>query len=419
MSRVPHQHHRLKWLPVPWLLLALVVPMLVAPAQAQLLGAVPEIRIPAVAPVVDRVVDTPRELQARVADPVLRRLLQRHSDLVALDPHGAAIVRNEVVAIDPDDAALALARANGFEVGAPRGLDELGLRVAVLRAPAGVDTATALARLRALDPHGSYDFNHLYSGSASTVDNEGEARAPPSAATTGPLRIGLIDSGVSRTHPALRGVEIHAWGCDGKQVPGKHGTAIASLLAATTLYSADIYCGAPTGGSATAFAAAMGWMAREHVAVVNISLVGPDNALLRRATEALLARGYVLVAAVGNDGPAAAPLFPAAYPGVLGVTAVDARERVLPEALRGAQVDFAAFGSGLRVADPDGGWHKARGTSYAAPLVARAAAAAIAGTGPGEGVPAKVRAQLEAAALDLGARGRDDTYGYGLVSAKP
>lgn len=418
MSGDPRQRHRPKWPPALWLLLALA-----APAQAQLLGGVPQVRIPPatpiVEPVVEQVADAPRELQARVADPVLRRLLRRHPGLVALDPHGAAIVRNEVVAIDPGDEALALARANGFEVGTPRELDGLGLRVAVLRAPAGVDTAAALARLRKLDPRGSYDFNHLYFGSAATAVAGPGANAPAPVAPAVPLRIGLIDSGVSRGHPALRGTEIHAWGCDGKQVPGEHGTAIASLLAATTLYSADIYCGAPTGGSATGFAAAMGWMARQHVTVVNISLVGPDNALLRRATEALVARGYVLVAAVGNDGPAAAPLFPAAYPGVLGVTAVDARDRVLPEALRGAQVDFAAVGSGLRVADPGGGWHKARGTSYATPLVARAAATAIAGAGPGDGLPAKVRAQLEAAALDLGAHGRDDTYGYGLVSAKP
>src|SRR3546814_484646 len=267
MSADPRQHHRPKWLPA--LCLSLV---LAAPVHAQLLGgAAPQVRVPAVTPlagqVLDRVADTPRELRSRVSDPLLRRLLRRHPDLVALDPHGAAIVRNEVLAIDPDDEMLALARANGFETGALHELDGLGLRIAVLRAPAGMDTAAALARLRELDPRGSYDFNHLYSGSTATISSGGATSQAESRATAPALRIGLIDSGVSRGHPALRGTEIHAWGCDGKQVPGKHGTAIASLLAATTLYSADIYCGAPTGGSATAFAAALGWMARPDVAV--------------------------------------------------------------------------------------------------------------------------------------------------------
>src|SRR3546814_17435677 len=102
MSADPRQHHRPKWLPA--LCLSLV---LAAPVHAQLLGgAAPQVRVPAVTPlagqVLDRVADTPRELRSRVSDPLLRRLLPRHPALVALDPHGAATVRNEVVAIDPD-----------------------------------------------------------------------------------------------------------------------------------------------------------------------------------------------------------------------------------------------------------------------------------------------------------------------------
>jgi hypothetical protein len=40
-------------------------------------------------------------------------------------------------------------------------------------------------------------------------------------------------------------------------------------------------------------------------AVVNISLVGPDNMLLRQLVRQMIARGHIIVAAVGNDGPAA------------------------------------------------------------------------------------------------------------------
>ena len=79
----------------------------------------------------------------------------------------------------------------------------------------------------------------------------------------------------------------------------------------------------PSGGSIDAILGALGWMAREHVPVVNISLVGPPNTLLENVTRAMVARGHLLVAAVGNDGPAAKPLYPAAYPGVIGVTGVD------------------------------------------------------------------------------------------------
>ena len=55
-----------------------------------------------------------------------------------------------------------------------------------------------------------------------------------------------------------------------------------------------------------------------------ISLVGPPNKLVARAIEVVQSRGIAVVAAVGNDGPAAPAQYPASYPGVLAVTAVDA-----------------------------------------------------------------------------------------------
>ena len=93
--------------------------------------------------------------------------------------------------------------------------------------------------------------------------------------------------------------------------------------------------------------AAFGWMARERVAVINVSLVGPRNKLMERVVKTLVSRGHLIVAAVGNDGPAAPPLYPASYDGVIGVTAVDEKHRVLIEACRGKQVDFAAQGADI------------------------------------------------------------------------
>ncbi len=63
--------------------------------------------------------------------------------------------------------------------------------------------------------------------------------------------------------------------------------------------------------------------------MINISLVGPANGLLEQLVRIITARGHIVVAAVGNDGPGAPPLFPAAYPAVVAVTGVDAKQRVL------------------------------------------------------------------------------------------
>jgi subtilisin family serine protease len=149
---------------------------------------------------------------------------------------------------------------------------------------------------------------------------------------------------------------------------------------------------------------ALSWLATEQIPTINVSLVGPRNRIVEAAVAQLVRRGFLIVAAVGNDGPAAAALYPASYEGVVGVTGVDRRGRVLVEAGRGPQVDFAALGVVGRV----------RGTSYAAPIVAGMLANHAAQPSPG--AAERAIAALASQARDLGARGRDDVYGAGLVS---
>jgi subtilisin family serine protease len=180
------------------------------------------------------------------------------------------------------------------------------------------------------------------------------------------------------------------------------------------VYVADVYCGEPAGGAVDAVAAGLGWMARERIAVINVSLVGPRNALLERAVRSLTVRGHVIVAAVGNDGPASPPLYPAAYDGVVGVTGVDGKHRVLIEACRGNHVDFAALGSDLSAAAqaPDQ-YVPVRGTSFAAPQVAALLSELQT---PDETLRAQLLDKLAARARDLGKPGRDDVYGAGELA---
>jgi subtilisin family serine protease len=360
----------------------------------------------------------------------VRELLRSQRATVEADPDGHPILRRQVGALSPTPEALERARSAGFTVHSERSLDGLGLRVVVLQAPEGMSTRRALRRMRALDPQGQYDFVHLYLESG--LAQEAPAGAPPAtsppgapseARADGAVRIGLIDSGVDGAHPVLAGATIIRQGCDDRVLPAPHGTAVASLLAGegaafrgaqprATVYAADVFCG-HGGGSIALLAIALDWMAREKVPVVNISLVGAKSVLLTGLVRAMSARGHILVAAVGNDGPAAPPLYPAAYPEVVGVTGVDANDRVLPEACRGEQVDFAAPGAGIRAAQPGGGFAEVRGTSFATPIVAGLLAGALP-----EPDPARARQAVEeltTAAVDLGRAGPDTTYGRGLV----
>ena len=363
---------------------------------------------------------------AELRQRTVRELLQRHDDLIEADPAGEPALKAELVLFSPAAGTVARAQALGFRLLREQTLAALDQRTVVLAAPRGQSTAEALQRLRDLDPELEADFNHVYTRSGSAGSAVVLALAEASAAP--PRRVGLIDSGVDARHPALRGVALSRWGCepsDASRLASAHGTAVASLLMGSAagappapgsaLLAADIYCGQASGGSVEAVARALGWLAEQRVGVINLSLVGPANRLLERVVAAMHRRGHLLVSAVGNDGPAAPPLYPAAYAGVIGVTAVNARRQVLPEAAQGPQVSFAAPGAEVVAAAPGRGTVTVRGTSFAAPQVA----ALLADRLPGPDTAAATLAVLALVrdAVDLGTPGRDPVYGWGLAVA--
>lgn len=356
----------------------------------------------------------------------VRELLRTNRAGLETDPRAAPILRNEVVALSPSAEALERARAEGFGVGRTRTLEGLDATIVVLQAPAGLSTRRALQRLRQLDPGGIYDFNHVYLNSGVVGEAAGEpppANLDPGSPAQG-ARIGLIDGGVQRNHPVFRGVSIHEYGCAGGTVPSEHGTAVASLLVGrgdhfsgaavgAELYAVDVYCGLATGGAVDAVADAFAWLARERVPVINISLVGPANGLLEQVIRIVTARGHIVVAAVGNDGPGAPPLYPAAYPAVVAVTGVDSHRRVLVEACRGKHVDFAAPGADMAAAGLNTEFALVRGTSFAAPIAAGLFARQLTDVDRAHAEAAV--AALTSQAVDLGVRGPDKVYGNGLV----
>ncbi|VAW04877.1 hypothetical protein MNBD_ALPHA05-987, partial [hydrothermal vent metagenome] len=187
------------------------------------------------------------------------------------------------------------------------------------------------------------------------------------------------------------------------------------LLQKAETYAASVFFDTPAGGQSTtttSLVLALNWMIENNVSIVNMSLTGPANAVLRSAIDSAYEKGLVIVAAVGNAGPNAAPLYPAAYDKVVAVTAVSSSNHVYRLANRGDYVDFSAPGVSIRHADDRGGFSVSSGTSFAAPFVA--AVLSVSGNEAGAIDAARLE-ELARHALDLGPEGYDPIYGYGLI----
>jgi serine protease len=229
-----------------------------------------------------------------------------------------------------------------------------------------------------------------------------------------------------------------------------HGTHVASVIAEATNNGEGV-AGLCFGcaimpvkvldsdgvGSFFVVAEGLDYASSHGARVINMSLGGPGGSqALRQAVDRAVAAGAVVVASAGNDGVSTVE-FPAALPNVIAVGATDARKQLTPYSNFGAELDVVAPGGDLDRdddgnGDPDGvlqqtfdpdtaqrfgryddfAYFYVTGTSQAAPQVSALAALLIR-----QGItdPAAVKAAIENTAEDLGAPGRDDTFGHGLI----
>jgi subtilisin family serine protease len=313
-------------------------------------------------------------------------------------------------------------------------LPALGLRLAEVAAPSTFDITDV--RNGVLDVVGKdraeVDLNHFYTAGAPVSSSV--AGVDPRAAMLLPtdlddldVRVGMIDSRVDMSHPALAAsrIETRSFARPGAEAPDFHGTAIASIIAANSaefrglapnaeLYAASVFELDRKRGevaSTVSLIRALDWLLSTKVDVINISLAGPPNRLLEKALQRAADNRVVVMAAAGNGGPVARPMYPAAYDSVVAVTAVDATQQVFRLANRGDYLALAAPGVDLRHARAGGGYAASSGTSFAVPF-AVTAAARLSRLRPQDDI---ITLLLESA-LDLGPPGRDTIYGYGLLT---
>jgi subtilisin family serine protease len=240
--------------------------------------------------------------------------------------------------------------------------------------------------------------------------------------------VAVIDSGVDVHHPELAGAIAESFDTlSSPMTPHKHGTAIAGLIAAhgklmgaapgARILAIRAFDPSEKGADGTTFniLKALDWAAAHQARVINMSFAGPADPALHRSLEAAHRKSIVLVAAAGNAGAKSPPLYPAADPNVIAVTATDADDNLFAPSNRGGYIAVAAPGAQILVANPGGAYEMSSGTSYSAAEVGGIAALML--ERKGDLSPDSVRAVLMATAKDLGPKGRDPMFGAGLVDA--
>jgi subtilisin family serine protease len=238
--------------------------------------------------------------------------------------------------------------------------------------------------------------------------------------------VAVIDSKIDSSHADLAGVIVDEYDVIGTPGPAhSHGTAMAGAIAAHSkligvapkvkLLAVRAFSGGSDSAQATTFNIMKGldWAAAKNARIVNMSFAGPADSMMRDMLGKANARGIVLVAAVGNAGPSSPPLFPAANAHVIGITATDAEDRLLPQANRGTQVAVAAPGVEILAAAPEGGYQVTSGTSVAAAHASGVAALLLARDA--RLTPAQVRNAMIRSAHPVAGSRRD--YGAGVIDA--
>jgi hypothetical protein len=242
------------------------------------------------------------------------------------------------------------------------------------------------------------------------------------------ILVAIIDSKIDASHPDLAGAITASFDAAAdNEAAHSHGTGMAGAIAAhrnmlgtapgVGLLTVRAFSAQAGSAEGTTFNILKGldWAASQGARVVNMSFAGPPDPRLRDALAKANKKGMVLIAAAGNAGPNSPPLFPAADPSVIAVTATNANDGLFEGANRGNYIAVAAPGVDILAPAPDGAYQFTTGTSVAAAEVSGVAALLIE-RNPAL-TPAEVRKILMDTARDLGPRGRDRDFGAGLINA--
>jgi subtilisin len=250
------------------------------------------------------------------------------------------------------------------------------------------------------------------------------------------VKVAIIDTGIDRAHPDLapnyKGGYDFVNGDTDPMDDNGHGTHVSGTVAAAadgagvagvgpqiSLYGLKVLDRRGSGRYSDIIAA-LQWAVSNGAQIASMSFGGSvSSTSLKNACDAAYNANVLLVAAAGNSGRANGRgnnvNYPANYSSVIAVAASDSSDRRASWSSTGPAVELTAPGVSVTSDRLGGGLISYSGTSMACPHVSGAAALVIAS---GTSGAANVRARLLSTARDLGVKGRDPLYGYGLVDCQ-
>ncbi|GAA3403834.1 S8 family peptidase [Paenibacillus hodogayensis] len=242
--------------------------------------------------------------------------------------------------------------------------------------------------------------------------------------------VAVVDTGVDVNHPDLKGRTIAGVNIVNKDAPALddvgHGTHVAGIISALVNNGEGVagiswynnimpvkVLDETGAGSTYSVAQGIIWAADHGAKVINMSLGNyAESKFLHEAIRYAYDRDIVLIAASGNDNTER-PGYPAAYPEVFAVAATDANKQKASFSNYGNYIDVAAPGVNIASTYPDNHYAALSGTSMASPHVT-ALAALIRSVNPLL-TNEEVMDVMRKTAIDLGAKGKDNYYGYGQI----
>lgn len=334
-----------------------------------------------------------------------------------------------------DPKAKQVLESEGYQFTNEEKLDAFDSIIANVEAPASFDLFEDYQQIMdSLDQHDAViDLNHvytnIYTSSTQSENDKHDGLVPGDIMHIdgNGVRIGMVDTAIDTKHKYLKNANIvqQHFTQDNRQPVFDHGTAVASVFSGASedfkgiidgaeIYNASVFIEADKSESITTALSLMkglNWLVQQDIKVINMSLAGPPNRLLQKGIQQLCQQGIIVVAAAGNDGPFAKPMYPAGYGCALAVTAVDVKNNLYKKAVRGDHIDIAAYGVDIMAATDNNRLSAQSGTSIAAPFVTAWIAAQL----PERGSARNWLDMALESCIDLGEEGIDPLYGKGLL----